>query len=347
MRSGTFIAVAALVVVFLAGGAGVYAYDEGTEDQVAQGVRVDGIHLGGLNREQARQKLDAELLEPLSSPVVVRSRGKRFKLTAKEAKIAANIDAMVAEAIARGRDGNVVTRAFRNLTGGEVSADIDPEITYSSEAVGRLISRVKRRVEREPRDAKVDFAAAGLKKVDGRDGLKIDKRRLRDRVESALLTGGADQRTVTAKLQRVKPKVTTAELSDKYGTVVTVDRGSFTLRLFKNLKLAKSYRIAVGKVGLDTPAGLYNIQNKAVNPAWHVPNSDWAGDLAGKVIPGGTSQNPLKARWLGIYNGVGIHGTSERGSIGSNASHGCIRMLVEDVTELYDDVPVGAPVFIV
>jgi lipoprotein-anchoring transpeptidase ErfK/SrfK len=346
VRSGTFIAVAALVVLFLAGGAGVYAYDEGTENQVAQGVHVGGIHLGGLSQAQARQKLRDELLEPLSSPVVVRSRGERFRLTAKEARVAANIDAMVAEAIARGRDGNVVTRAFRNLTGGEVQADIDPEVTYSSEAVGRLVSRVKRGVERAPRDAKVDFSATGLKKVDGRDGLQIDRRALREKVESAILSAGEGERTVTAKAKRIKPKVTTAELADKYGTVVTVDRSNFTLRLFKNLKLRKSYRIAVGKVGLDTPAGLYNIQNKAVNPAWNVPNSDWAGDLAGQVIPGGTPQNPLKARWLGIYNGVGIHGTAERGSIGSNASHGCIRMLVEDVTDLYDDVPVGAPVYI-
>jgi lipoprotein-anchoring transpeptidase ErfK/SrfK len=83
-----------------------------------------------------------------------------------------------------------------------------------------------------------------------------------------------------------------------------------------------------------------------VNPAWSVPNSDWAGDLAGQVIPGGTPQNPLKARWMGIYNGAGIHGTDAAGSIGSAASHGCIRMLIPDVVELYDQVPVGAPVYI-
>ena len=40
----------------------------------------------------------------------------------------------------------------------------------------------------------------------------------------------------------------------------------------------KTYGIAVGQVGLETPAGLYHIENKAVNPAWNVPNSAWAGD---------------------------------------------------------------------
>jgi lipoprotein-anchoring transpeptidase ErfK/SrfK len=164
-------------------------------------------------------------------------------------------------------------------------------------------------------------------------------------VEGALDSIGGG-RSVRGRVRVVQPKVTTAELGEKYPTVVTVDRGGFTLRLFKNLKLAKTYKIAVGQVGLETPAGLYHVQNKAVDPAWHVPDSDWAGDLAGKVIPGGVAENPLKARWLGIYDGAGIHGTDAISSLGTAASHGCIRMAIPDVEELYDDVPVQAPVYI-
>ena len=60
-------------------------------------------------------------------------------------------------------------------------------------------------------------------------------------------------------------------------------------------------------------------------------------------IPGGVPDNPLKARWLGIFDGAGIHGTDETYSLGHAASHGCIRMAIPDVIELYDQVPVGAP----
>ncbi len=63
-----------------------------------------------------------------------------------------------------------------------------------------------------------------------------------------------------------------------------------------------------------------------------MPTSSWAGDLAGQSIPPGPS-NPLKARWMGIYNGAGIHGTDDTGSIGSAASHGCVRMLIPDVED--------------
>ena len=84
----------------------------------------------------------------------------------------------------------------------------------------------------------------------------------------------------------------------------------------------------------------------AVNPSWHVPQSDWAGDLAGTVVPPGP-ENPIKARWMGIYDGAGIHGTDGINSLGTNASHGCVRMAIPDVEELYAQVKVGTPVLIV
>jgi len=163
----------------------------------------------------------------------------------------------------------------------------------------------------------------------------------------AQLDDPAAPRKVHAPLQRLKPKVTFGNLARVYNTVLTIDRPHFKLRLFKGLKFSKSYGIAVGMAGLETPAGRYAIQNKQVDPAWHVPNSAWAGSLAGQVIPGGAPNNPLRARWLGIANGVGIHGTAEDWSIGTRASHGCIRMHVADVIDLFRRVPVGTPVLIV
>ena len=345
MRRTLIIAATAVALVLLAA-AGVYAFDAGREDRIADGVRVGGIDVGGLSANAARAELRAELLAPLAAPVIVRSRGHRFHLTAREARTAVDVDASVAEAVRRSRTGSMFTRTFRAVTGGRVETSVEPRVTFSSEAVRRLVSRVRRRIDRPARDARVEFAATGLERVRERVGLQVDRRWLRERVEAALVMPAAQDRLVTARVRKVQPDVTRAELADRHGTVLTVDRAGFTLRLYKRLELVRSYPIAVGQVGLETPPGLYDIQNKAVDPAWSVPDSDWAGDLAGSVIPGGVPENPLKARWLGIYNGVGIHGTAERASIGSNASHGCIRMLVEDVTDLYDRVPVGADVYI-
>ena len=147
------------------------------------------------------------------------------------------------------------------------------------------------------------------------------------------------------KGERVKPKVTTDQLAQQYPTFITIDRAAFQLRFWQNLKLVKTYTIAVGQAGLETPAGEYTIDDKQVNPSWHVPDSDWAGDLAGQVIPPGPA-DPIKARWMGFYNGAGIHGTDEISSLGTAASHGCVRMSISDVEELYDQVPLGTPIYI-
>jgi lipoprotein-anchoring transpeptidase ErfK/SrfK len=87
------------------------------------------------------------------------------------------------------------------------------------------------------------------------------------------------------------------------------------------------------------------VNDKQINPYWHVPKRAWAGSLAGRVIPPGP-ENPLKARWIGIVDGAGIHGTADVGSLGSSASHGCIRMAVPDVIELFDRTPYGSKIFI-
>ena len=120
-----------------------------------------------------------------------------------------------------------------------------------------------------------------------------------------------------------------------------------TYRDAPHLRLVKTYPIAVGQLGYSTPSGIYHIDDRTVDPTWYVPpNATWAGSLAGHVIPPGP-ENPLKARWLGFGGGRGIHGTADDSSIGSAASHGCIRMHVSDVVQLYPRVPLNTPLYIV
>jgi len=90
---------------------------------------------------------------------------------------------------------------------------------------------------------------------------------------------------------------------------------------------------------------MYRINDREVNPSWHVPKSAWAGALAGRTIPPGPS-DPIKARWLGFWNGAGIHGTDETWSIGHAVSHGCVRMTIADVEQLYPLVPLGTPIYV-
>jgi lipoprotein-anchoring transpeptidase ErfK/SrfK len=333
------------VTVLLAGAGSLYAFDRSAKTKIADGVTVNGVPVGGLTAAQARVKLSDALLKPLDRPVSVRYKGRRFTLTPQAANVAIDIDGSVDRAMQVSNAGNLFSRTWREVRGTSLDARVDAKISWDRSAVRKVVRRVRDKLTVEPRDASVDLESGKVAPVTSRDGLAVDTGRLRRDIKTALLDAG-DTRIARVRTSVVEPKVTTEDLAKKYPAVLIVNRSAFTLTLYKDLKLAKTYHIAVGQQGLETPAGLYHIQNKAVNPAWHVPNSAWAGDLAGTVIPGGTPENPLKARWLGIFDGAGIHGTTETGSIGSAASHGCVRMLIPDVIELYDQVPVGAPIYI-
>ncbi len=346
MTSRTLVLTAILTAALLAGAGGVYAYDRGNDGRIAEGVRVNGIDVGGLRAAAAGEKLRAALLEPLDRPVTARYEGRRFKLTARQAAIGVDIDGSVARALDRSREGSMFTRTWRELRGERLEAELDAKITWSRRAVRRLVARVEKALERPAVDAKLDLASGRVDPQPSHDGLAVRGKRLRRDLERELLDSGK-RRRVRVRTDVVEPKVSTSQLAERYPAVLIVNRSAFQLTLYKNLKPAKTYGIAVGQVGLETPAGLYNVQNKAVDPAWTMPDSDWVAPAdRGKVVPGGTPENPLKARWMGIYDGAGIHGTAAAGSIGTAASHGCIRMRIPEVKELYDQVPVGAPVYI-
>ncbi|MEA2270779.1 MAG: hypothetical protein QOC64_3389 [Solirubrobacteraceae bacterium] len=345
MRSRTFILATTVLVAVAALGVGMYAYDSARADQIAKGVRVGGIPLQGLTRAQAHAKLERLILQPLERPIVVHHDTSTWRLSAREARLAVDLDAIVDDVVARSRQGDIFSRTVRNITGKSLNADIEPTVHYSKPAVVRMLDKVRRSVDRKPVEATVKIDAGGIRQRESRTGLAVKASDLHRKIRRAIVSTTAD-RTFVARTRKLQPKVSTKELDERYGTVLIVHRNAFKLTLYKRLKVSKTYSIAVGKVGLETPAGLYHIQNKAVDPAWNVPNSEWAGELAGTVVPGGTPENPLKARWMGIFDGAGIHGTDAINSIGTAASHGCIRMRIPDVVELYDEVPVGAPVYI-
>jgi lipoprotein-anchoring transpeptidase ErfK/SrfK len=344
MKQRSFIVLATVVAFLVLGTVAVYAYDKSRDDTVANGIKVGGIDIGGMSRSKARTTLRDELTARLNQPLFVTFRSHKFKLSPQAAKVRIDVDGMVQQAIDRSRKGNILSRAVRGITGGSVKANIPVSLTYSQPVVDSFVKHVESRLNRPAQDARVGYSSSGISKVRGKNGVQIQDAGFRAAVTQTLRTPAGD-RTVTPVATITKPKVTTRQLAAKYPSIIVVCRSCFTLKYYRHLKLSHTYTIAVGMQGLETPAGLYDIQDKQVNPSWHVPNDSWAGSLQGRTIPPGP-QDPLKARWMGFNGGAGIHGTAESGSLGSAASHGCIRMAVPDVIDLYGKVRVGDPVYI-
>jgi lipoprotein-anchoring transpeptidase ErfK/SrfK len=343
MRVLTLIAaIAGVLVVVLAVGA--YAYDSSHKDTIADGVKVGSVDVGGLSRHQAERRVRRHLVAPLHRPVSVKLGSETYKLPAKRLKIRADVSGMVDDAIDASQSWGLPARVFRYVTSDSVNDVVQPEVSYSRAALHQFVLQVAKHVNRPPQDATVSPTGDSLNVVPAENGRTLKQGKLQNSIQTALENGGRNK-LVNAHVVIKKPQVSTKEVASKYPVYLTLDRAAFTLKLWQNLHLTKSYPVAVGQQGLETPAGLYHIEDKQVNPSWHVPNSSWAGSLAGQVIPPGP-EDPIKARWLGIFAGAGIHGTDETWSIGQPVSHGCVRMTIPDVIELYPKVPVGTPIYI-
>jgi len=126
---------------------------------------------------------------------------------------------------------------------------------------------------------------------------------------------------------------------------IRVVKTKFVLLLMDGDELFKLYHVAIGRQD-RTPVGIFQLENKLREPVWTPP---------GRVIAYGDPENVLGTRWLGLrpiqgtnpqLQGYGIHGTWEPQSIGSAASEGCVRMLNDDVNDLFDLVPEGTLVVI-
>jgi len=128
------------------------------------------------------------------------------------------------------------------------------------------------------------------------------------------------------------------------GGRIVVDLSDLTLSWYRADRLEKTYRVAAGQSAYPTPTGTFAVIRMFVDPTWYPPNSDWAKDA--KPIPPGVA-NPLGTRWIGTSApGVGIHGTPDDWSVGTYASHGCIRMHIPEVEDLYERVALGMTVVI-
>lgn len=162
---------------------------------------------------------------------------------------------------------------------------------------------------------------------------------------------------MTTKIDRIDH----SDISDKL-IRVRVSRQPYKLFLLKReepeqgkefeFNLLKEYDCAHGMEEYPTPKGYFTILTKAKDPDWRPPDSDWVTeDMRDEngvplLIPGGDPNNPIRGAFLNVGNGIGIHGTLKLETLGTRASHGCVRVSEDDAYELYRRVPAGTVVHI-
>lgn len=186
-------------------------------------------------------------------------------------------------------------------------------------------------------------AAAYLDESDEKGGNALRRRR------NALKQGKKRRQKISYKGREIVDFKT----SEKPGTIIVKTRERALYQVMPDGK-AMRYLVAVGKEGFAW-SGVARIGLKRKNPSWTPPAemikrtpkyAKWKNGM-----PGGIPENPLGPRALYLFNKGGdtmyrIHGTNAPSSIGSAASSGCIRMLNTEVTELFDNTPLGTKVIV-
>lgn len=171
------------------------------------------------------------------------------------------------------------------------------------------------------------------------------------RAESAVTQVAVQERKPARQFWRTKVRLRTDETP---GTIIVDTNNKFLYYVEGNNK-ATRYGIGVGREGFGW-SGVVQVGRKSEWPSWRPPaemivRERKKGHILPEVQEGGVN-NPLGARALYLYKGgrdtvFRIHGTNQPWTIGQNMSSGCIRMMNEDVTDLYSKAPIGTKVIVI
>lgn len=331
--------IGALALFLVAGGGALAVADDYLSREVLPaGAAVAGIDVAGLTRAEARDLVQAEVVAPLAEPVTVTHADHTFKLDAAS-MIDVDVDGMVDTAFRPKADSTIVYRVVDRALGRPVGARADMAIEVDRTALDSWLSGVAASVDTTAADATMTVETDKIVVVPARVGETVDRAGTAESLHKALAEG---KKNVELAVDYEQPKVR----DDDLGKAILVDISERRLYLYDKGTLVKDYGVAVGAPGFPTPTGNYHIVLKRYLPTWSNPGSGWAAGMPRSIAPG--PANPLGTRALNLdAPGIRIHGTTKDGSIGTAASHGCMRMHRWDIEDLYDRVEVGTPVFIV
>jgi hypothetical protein len=312
---------------------------------VAEGVTLAGHDVSGMDQSQLQAAIDSDVSTPLMQPLTVRNEGVSWVIDPKTA-VSVDVAAMVDGTYAPQRNAGLVARLVKRVTGTPYHTDVKPICSVDKSVLATWIAQTASSVDRAPVDATRTVVNYTLKVIPAVYGATVDQTRTVDVLTQALTDETSlapASRVVSLPVDLLAPKV----LESSFKMAIVVSIRDCIVRLYDGATLVKTYRCAPGQPAYPTPTGNFVIVRKQVDAPWINPHDAWSASMP-DVIPGGPG-NPMGDRKIAInYPGVFLHGIppGEYGSIGTHASHGCMRMMPSAIHDLYPRVHIGDPVFI-
>jgi lipoprotein-anchoring transpeptidase ErfK/SrfK len=331
--------VAGLAVVLLATmSVAATARVSASSGRILAGVKVGGVDVGGMTRDEAVAAVKATTEPKLRRGVLVVAGDRRWPVTPAGLGHGAGVEQAVDRALA-GPELSWYSDFWHRLSNRPVSHSVDIALASDDAKVSRFVRALAPKLAVAPTDASIKLVDGRIVKQQAKDGRVLDVEASTSALAKALAGNARKVKLVT---RAVDPKVT----ADKLGKTIDVNLSTNRLTFYDGLKVRKVYPVATGQPSFPTPQGSWKVVYKRMNPTWTNPAKDgWGADMPASIPPG--PGNPLGTRAMALNaSGILIHGTYASYSVGHYASHGCIRMLLSDVEALYPQVPEGTPVLI-
>ncbi len=335
---------AAAVTLAVVASASAFAYDRARTETIAPDISISGVAVGGLTREEAEAALWAKVAAVAGRKLYLTAADKTFYVALSELALDAGVKEAVDAAFEASRAQGMAGRLRRWFGGGGAEIDIPLQISPSREAVEkRVVASIAGEVNREPTEAAIEETSDEIVFRPPAPGVELEAARAADLVLAAAESAidGRDPGIV---------RLPTREIPVREGagvtTAILVRVREQRLYFYENATLSGVYKVSTGTPQYPTPIGTFKVIQKLVNPSWTNPAPDgWGKDMPAYIPPG--PDNPLGTRALQLnVPGILIHGTQNVRALGSPASHGCIRMKMDEIEALFPKVPVGTPVFI-
>ncbi len=303
------------------------------------GVKVVGVSVAGLNRTEAVAKCRRELAEVASRPLTLTVDDEKYQISPEEIGLMLDYEGMVDRAYKEAWSVNIFERMGRRFTNRPKEINISLLGSSDTDKVNSWVSTTINSINRHPQDAYVDVTSGKPVIVKAKDGRNAVLDVLLADTDAALMR---PDRTV-----KVQVGYTPAQITDAvFGKLIIINLAEHKLSLYDREQVQAEFPVACGSSTYPTPVGIWKIVEKQRNPTWRNPGSAWARSMPASIPPG--PGNPLGTRALALNaSGVLIHGTPSPWSIGQSVSHGCVRMYMKDVEQLFEMVEANTPVYVI
>lgn len=313
---------------------------DATDDSLPVGVRIAEIDVGGLDRAAATEALRSIVRDTSMRTVEVSAGRARFQVPVSSLGLTVDVEATLDAAYRAVADLGAIERLASRVRGTPVDVAVDLRTGRDDALERAFVEHVAASIATSPRSAKLAIVEGRLVVRPSRDGVALRVVDASEVLRDAVARGLA---SVELPVERTAPRVP----SDALGPTVVVDISANLLTLYDGTDVRRTYRVATGAPGYPTPLGTFEVIGKAEDPSWTNPDPEgWGRDYPAYIPP--VPGNPLGTRAIYLdAPGIRIHGTWNDSSIGTFASHGCIRMRISESEELYPLIPLGTPVLIV